>query len=126
MTILQAIQGFDAALDNPIPYARKVAWLSELDGEVFRALAPAYGAAGPAPRYDVSTDPQKLLLIGSPFEGVYEWYLRAQALSLMGEAERAAAANAEFIRRRNGYIADYYRSCTPEKKCLHYPGRAHW
>lgn len=126
MTILQAVQGFDAALDNPIPYARKVAWLSEVDGEVFRALAPAYGAAGPAPCYDVSTDPQQALLIGAPFDGVYTWYLRSQALALMGEAERSAAAFAEYTRRRNAYIADYYRSCTPEHRRLHYPGRAHW
>lgn len=81
MTIQAVIEHIDTLKPNMIPHFRKVAWLSELDGKVFREIYCTHeGMPGGISYhgYDQETDASTHLLIPDDYSEVYHHYLAAQ------------------------------------------------
>lgn len=126
MTIMEAVQAVDAVLDNPCTYAQKARWLSELDGQIFRRLHMTHGVEADQPHYDENADPETVLLVSAPYDGLYSAYLAGRILACMGETERSEYAHGDFQRRLSNFASDYHRTHTPPAKFLQYPGGRGW
>lgn len=80
MTIQAAIDKLDTLKPNVISRQQKVAWLSDLDGMIWREVflthedAPDITFEG----YDQDADPSTTLLAPEPYTDVYQHYMAAQ------------------------------------------------
>lgn len=79
MTVKEAIDHFDAIMNQPYERDLLIQWLSDLDGQAIREIFCYYDGS-PAPDdwqpYIDSYDLNAVLLIPAPYEGVYMDYLR--------------------------------------------------
>lgn len=78
MTIQAVIDKIDSLKPNTIPYHEKLAWLSELDGKVFREIYMTHEGmpAGISFHgYDMDTNPATTLLIPDAYADVYQHHL---------------------------------------------------
>lgn len=80
MTIQAAIDKLDTLKPNVITHQQKVAWLSDLDGLIWREVflthedIPDINFEG----YDQDVDPSTTLLAPDPYTDVYQHYMAAQ------------------------------------------------
>ena len=81
MTIQAVIDAIDELKPNMIPARQKIAWLSELDGKVFREVLMTHEGM-PAgiefKGYDQDERPDTVLLIPDDYAEVYQHYLAAE------------------------------------------------
>ena len=122
MTLLQAIQEVDAALDIPCAYEQKVACLSRLDAYLHRRLL----MPGPAPRYDADTDPATPLLAGEAFGELYPACLRRFLLEQAGDTAGADRAKTQRDALVEAFAAAYRRQNAAQGAKILYPGRRGW
>lgn len=81
MTIQAAIDMIDTLKPNMIPNHQKVAWLSDLDGMIWREIFMTNEGI-PEDKtfdgYDQDTQPDEVLLAPEPYADIYRHYMDAQ------------------------------------------------
>lgn len=81
MTIDQAIHTADELKPNQIERARKIDWLSRLDGRIYKELMCTHERKSPEEvpdeftGYKQDTDPDAVLLAPAPYDEIYRFYL---------------------------------------------------
>lgn len=109
MTIIEAIHKIDALKFNDFSQDQKTDWLSTLDQMVKTQIIDTHEGAQDVAftGYDSDTDPQTELLIGAPFEAVYQRWLEAQIDYHNGEIDKYNISitmfNTEFEAFENWY-----------------------
>lgn len=92
MRLQQAIDRVDEMRPNMQDTALKVAWLSELDGLIWRELIAKHWMTAQEyadcrkdeqgrplmPEYDVDTDPGEELLVPAPYDNIYLYWLMSK------------------------------------------------
>lgn len=80
MTIQEAIERIDTLKPNKFPIRQKVAWLSDLDGMVFREIFDVHEHSPVAAfnGYDQDTDLATDLLVREPYVDIYQHYMATQ------------------------------------------------
>ena len=81
MTIQEAIDRIDMLKPNKFPDRQKVAWLSDLDGMVFREVFLAHEGMKPGTTfdgYDQDTRMDTELLVKEPYVDIYQHYMATQ------------------------------------------------
>lgn len=110
MTIQAAIDRIDEMKPNMFSDQQKVAWLSEVDGYVWREIIKTHEGI-PAGidfvGYDLDTEMDTVLLVPEPYHGIYEHYLAAQMADKNRETGEYAKEMAAFNSAWQTY-ADYY------------------
>lgn len=80
MTIQAAIDMVDMLKPNMVPHHQKVAWLSDLDGLIWREVilthegVPDIAFEG----YDMDTNPDTTLLAPEPYTDIYKHYMASK------------------------------------------------
>lgn len=112
MTIQEAIDRVDRLKPNSFTHEQKVAWLSDLDGMVYRELIctherPAGMENMTFEGYTEGTPSSTTLLVPAPYSDVYQHYLAAQID--LGNAELVKYNNDSTL-YNNAYAtySDYY------------------
>lgn len=110
MTIQAAIDRIDEMVPNMFSDQQKVAWLSEVDGYVFREIFLTHEGMPPGivfEGYDQDTEMSTALMVHEPYHGIYEHYLAAK----MAEKNREMGEYAKEMTAFNSAwqtFADYY------------------
>lgn len=81
MTIQEAIERIDTLKPNKFPTRQKVAWLSDLDGMVWREVILAHEGVEPGATfdgYDQDTEMDTELLVPVPYVDIYQHYMATQ------------------------------------------------
>ncbi|MDR2671379.1 MAG: hypothetical protein LBC26_06640 [Oscillospiraceae bacterium] len=98
-TINEVIARVDRLSPNAYPDEDKARWLIQLDGQLWREVFLRLCIPGNPPR-EYPRDGDKPLLTHSPYDGLYDTYLRAQMESHRGETAEyqntATAFNVEY------------------------------
>lgn len=103
MTLQEAIARADSLMPNQYTEAQKIHWISELEGQAKRELFdwcrdnPAAEFSG----YAEDTDPETVLLIPHPYDGVYVDWLQAQYSYYNAEFTKYGNAQTRF---NNSYL----------------------
>lgn len=117
MTIQAAIDRIDTMKPNMFDDKQKIAWLSEVDGYVWRELIKTHEGQPEGfvfVGYDQDTEMDTELLIPEPYTGVYDSYLSAQMDQKNMESGKYAQNMVRFNNEWQTY-ADYYnRNHTPK------------
>lgn len=123
MTIDQAIALCDALRPNQYPRELKIAWLSKLDGRIFRELllthadCPMDSFAG----YDTAMDGGTQLLVPAPYgEDVYNYFLQAQIDKENGETTRYNQSITMYNSAFRAFADDYGRNHLPVSAGRHF------
>ena len=115
MTIADALAAFDDA--GQFPEARKIAWLSTLDGLVHRELVLTHvhdAALDAFAGYEASVDRAAALLVPYPYDrDLYPAYLRAMADRENGETARYDRSAAVFNAAYAAYQSYVNRTAAP-------------
>ena len=78
MTIQAAIDMIDTLKPNMFPHHQKVAWLSDLDGLIWREIVLTHEGVDPGRTfdgYDQDTNPSADLLAPEPYTDIYRHYM---------------------------------------------------
>lgn len=81
MTVQEAIDRIDMLKPNKYPARQKVAWLSDLDGMVWREVILAHerdDLCDEFDGYDQDTPPDTELLVPVPYVDIYQHYMATQ------------------------------------------------
>lgn len=81
MTVQQAIDRIDTLKPNRFPTHQKVAWLSDLDGMVWREILlehEGHECYNGFSSYDPETDANTELLVPAPYIDIYQHYMATQ------------------------------------------------
>jgi len=122
MTIAEAIDLVNRMTVNQISDTDKIAWLSDLDLHIYKTVLlphnihrePEFTGYGP------DTDPSTTLLVQTPFDQIYRWYLEMQINNTNSETARYNAS----VEKYNAAMLDYMDYVT-----RHYfakPTRVRW
>ena len=78
MTVNEAITALDTLRHNNIPREVKIAWLSRLDGIIWREVISCHDGTDSAQfsGYDPESDGSEMLLAEEPYDEVYIEYLK--------------------------------------------------
>lgn len=112
MTIREAIDRADGLQFNTYTDAEKIAWLSRLDERV-SLLVHNTGTAGSS-WYTADTDKDTELLLPSPFDEAYIYWLMAQVSYANGEIDKYNNAIALYNTEYTGYSEWYHRNNMPK------------
>lgn len=116
MTIQAAIDTIDTLKPNMFPRHQKVAWLSELDGLIWREIITAHEGVEPGKTfegYDQETPAGTVLLVPEPYADVYKHYVATKMDIANRETAEYAKDNVLF---NNAWqtLCDYWnRKCMP-------------
>lgn len=116
MKLVEAISRIDKLKSNPYDRGEKVAWISCLDGLVWQQTRGTHEPRGKerfSPYTDETPDDRELL-IPSPYEEVYLWWLAAQIDYHNGEFTRYNNAIALFNTGFSAYVDQYHRTHSPQ------------
>lgn len=114
MTIAEAINRVDEIQPNTISYNTKVAWLSQLDGELWANVCCHYmdNEHPVCPKYDEITDGDTVLVVGHPFEELYVYFLQAKIFYAYEEYAKFNTAMAMHERDRASWRNHYNNTHT--------------
>lgn len=110
-TLKEIIDRVDANKVNGFSEEEKTAWISTAEMQIAQEIFQTDGSA-----YDWDTDQDTELLLGPPFEDIYELYLMAQIDFRQGEFNRYNNELGQFSTRMTDAKAWYIRKYRPEKK----------
>lgn len=114
MTIAEALDRADRTRQNQIDADLKLAWLSELDGQLRAELLAACEGELPAfAGYGASTPRSTELLIPHPYDGLYVQYLVMRVDLENGELARYNADAQCFNRAWQSFAGQYVRTHRP-------------
>ena len=124
MTISQALSRVDALCPNTRPIAEKLAWLSQVDGQILELMSgydspthPAVGAPSerePAHLIPYGEDDLGVeLLIPFPHDEVYVHYLHAMIMYAMGEFSKYENAMVQYNNAMQQFRVGFARTHMP-------------
>lgn len=118
MTIMEAIARVDESRHNTCSREEKIQWLSQLDGKLYREILTEHsgGQCGAMPAYTPKTPLDTVLLVGTPFEDLYLYWLEAQICYRQGEFADHNAASALYNRERLEFEKDYKKNHVPRQR----------
>ena len=122
MTIIEAINRFDALIHNTYTQIDKVRWLSTLDSMVKKHIIDTHegGENVSFTGYADDVDIQTELLIPAPYDEAYLRWLEAQVCYHNGEYEKYNNAIDMFTTAYTGYQNYYNRKNMPKGKKFKY------
>jgi hypothetical protein len=110
MKLQQAIDRVDMMRPNMQERELKIAWLSELDGLIWKELISKhvyYGWLPKMPEYDRDTDPGTELLVPVPYDNIYTYWLMAKIDEQTLETEKYNNDQAMFTASYESF-SDYW------------------
>ena len=114
MTIGQALAQLDDEKFNTVPQSRKIQWLSRLDQLVAEQIFGRYAeAAVEFAGYDADTPLDTQLLVGAPFDEIYQYWLESRVDYANGEFGQFNNANAMYEAVRQRFADHYHRTHIP-------------
>lgn len=121
MTIKEAIAITDRLTPNQYEWEDKVRWLSELDGVAYREVLLTHELeAGAFRAYTPDTDPDTELLIESPYDEAYRWYLDMKIAEANGEGDRYNASAGSYNQYYTAWANFINRSFLPRMPADHF------
>lgn len=121
MTIREAINQADGRLKNTIPEDTKVKWLSNLDYNTFLNVYKTHEDS-PAEEFTPYTEDTDLLttelLVGSPWDEMYIYYLKAKYHQEMHEIDRYNNEAAQYAEIFGDFKAYYNRTHMPKQTAI--------
>lgn len=116
MTIREAMNQADGRLKNTIPEDTKVKWLSNLDHNIFLNVFKTHEDS-PIEEFTPYTEATDLLttelLVGSPWDEMYIYYLKAKYHQEMHEIDRYNNEAAQYAEIFGDFKAFYNRTHMP-------------
>ena len=123
MRIREAIETIDRLMPNQYGEEDKVHWLSELDGiadrEVFRAHEREEDT-GEFTGYPPGVDLATILLLPSPYEDIYRWYLEMKICVANGELTKYNNAAAKYNSYWQGFWIAYNQAHMPHQAATYF------
>lgn len=113
MTIREAIDRANNLQFNTYTDAEKINWLSRLDEHV--ALLVQNTGSADDPWYTADADKDTLLLVPSPFDEMYIYWLMAQMSYANGEIDKYNNAIALYNAEYEAYEKWYHRNNRPRE-----------
>ncbi len=113
MTILEAIHRTDDLKPNIYDQATKIFWLSRLDAAITEQIHNRYQQPRAFPGYGPDTPGDTPLLVGAPYDEIYQRWLEAQMDLSNGEMDRYNGSVVLFNSLWDSYAAAYGRSHMP-------------
>lgn len=130
MKLMEAIRRIDELKHNTYTTGEKIAWLSELDGNVKKSVydthIPNDGEA--APEFTGYTEKNAedgegpVLLIPAPWDSVYLLWLQAQIDFYNGEYDRYNNSIAAASAVLQSFESDYHRTHSSRRTAFHQGG----
>ncbi len=78
MKICDVISAVNSLMPNEYDDAQKIAWLNEVDGQVYREVVQTHEIEASFTGYSEGTNQNTVLLVPEPYSQLYQWYLMAQ------------------------------------------------
>ena len=110
MKLQQAMDRVDMMRPNMQDRELKIAWLSELDGLIWKELISKHVYYGRLPKmqeYDRDTDPGTVLLVPAPYDNIYTYWLMAKIDEETLETEKYNNDQAMFTASYDSF-SDYW------------------
>ncbi|MBQ7834226.1 MAG: hypothetical protein IJ385_00420 [Ruminiclostridium sp.] len=109
MTVNFAIEQALKLHPDTIPDSIKCRWLSELDGKIMRETMHQDGFAP----YRFPEDGERQLVVGAPYDNLYELYIIAMSDFFSGEMANYSASAVLFEQAYSEFRKNYIRSNMP-------------
>lgn len=118
MTIGEAIRRVDELQPNSFGRAEKIAWLRQLDMELWREVVLTHEGAPerPEPDYGEGTDDETELLVEGPYDCMYVHWLQSRIDYALAEYGRFNNSNAAFEADRTLWRMWYNRTHLPKQE----------
>lgn len=112
MKIIEAVNQTDSLKPNTFSTKQKILWLSQIDALVKRQVIDAHEGAESVhfSGYDETTDTQTVLIMQSPFDMSYLYWLEAQIHYANEDMDMYNAAMSMFNATYDAFKADYKRN----------------
>lgn len=113
MTLNEAIAKIDSLKPNQYTFAEKVAWISDVDGRIYRDLITKHENPeektwdGP---YDEDSSSALVLLAYEPYTDLYIYYMMAMIDQYNGEFTRYSNDMEQFNNSYQAFADDYIRN----------------
>jgi hypothetical protein len=113
MTLNEAIAKIDSLKPNQYTFAEKVAWISDVDGRIYRDLITKHENPeektwdGP---YDEDSSSALVLLAYEPYTDLYIYYMMAMIDQYIGEYTRYSNDMEQFNNSYQAFADDYIRN----------------
>ena len=113
MTLNEAIAKIDSLKPNQYTFAEKVAWISDVDGRIYRDLITKHENPeektwdGP---YDEDSSSAFVLLAYEPYTDLYIYYMMAMIDQYNGEYTRYSNDMEQFNNSYQAFADDYIRN----------------
>jgi hypothetical protein len=113
MTLNEAIAKIDSLIPNQYTFAEKVAWISDVDGRIYRDLITKHENPeektwdGP---YDEDSSSALVLLAYEPYTDLYIYYMMAMIDQYNGEYTRYSNDMEQFNNSYQAFADDYIRN----------------
>lgn len=124
MTLMEAVNGLDALVQNTYSLPQKLRWLSDLDAVIGAELVETHEGGVPFGGYDETTPPDTPLLAEAPYDGIYLKYLEAQVHYYNGELTRYNNAMTAFNTLYAAFERRYNRTHLPLQRRRRFHGEA--
>ena len=111
-TINSVIENTAKLHPDTIPDAIKCRWLSELDGKIMRETMQK----NEFKPYSFPEDGERELVVGEPYDNIYELYLIAMSDFFSGEMANYSASAILFEQAYSEFRKNYLRSNLPPKQ----------
>lgn len=113
MTIGEAIRRTDEMQPNSFRAEEKIAWLRQLDMELYAEVVINHEGCVMYPDYDEDTDENTVLLVQGPYESIYIHWLQSRMDYALAEYGRYNNSNAAFEADRVAWRMYYNRTNMP-------------
>lgn len=113
MTIGEAIRRTDEMQPNSFRAEEKIAWLRQLDMELYTEVVINHEGCVMLPDYDEDTDENTVLMVQGPYESIYIHWLQSRMDYALAEYGRYNNSNAAFEADRVAWRMHYNRSHMP-------------
>lgn len=110
MTIMEAINRIDALKPNVMPQIEKIKWLNTLDGMIKTKIIDTHEGSVDFSGYDENTRLDTVLLVPSPFDDIYLYWLEAKIDYWSGETARYNNSVAMYNAAYSAYEKYYNRT----------------
>lgn len=112
-SINEVLERVQRARPDAVDDREKAQWLIELDGQIYNDLTKE-GAPDGKPPEAYPKDGDKDLLVPSPYDRLYDWYVMAMVEFLMRDYEEYQNSYAVFNQAMNEFKAHYRRTHVPK------------
>lgn len=115
MTIGEAIELVNRLTVNQVSDTDKISWLNTLDLMIYQTILSTHCISDLAPfvEYTEDAEPTITLLVPSPYDEIYRWYLEMQIHTANGETAKYNGAASRYnvaLQNFMDYITRKYKS----------------